>query len=436
MYGETGAHMRTELAALLEQHRIQRRLGDTSSEVREKFGDEVRRYRQSVLVWCTQAMQIANPMMFSNRPPRINDPFLTTEHAGAARELTRALDHARRGSKASPPTLDQLTIPHPNPVVEHWRQAARAATLAEHDTNASLAGRFTAAQAQALVGDVAAITQALVVLDKRYRHIPGWKTFPNSAQLGWSALAAAIDVNLGHPDYTVDTIGWRPRAKLLRGAVRPGILGVLQAEHNLLIRLYSFPHVANLRLVADSQRHISGRLATPASRFDQAIAGRWEQRAETYQLVRQQLRDIGGLLGTGDLAAAEAATVVSRLTAVTPDTIVEPRTLAAFQTLYDKIDHRITDIIEEGLQRGAFAQRVTLPRLDANSGRLVTPARERYRPITTADDFTVLHTVREQLRPLSESQQATRPGNSRAELHAALVLHSPDRGHTVEAPQF
>jgi hypothetical protein len=433
MYGVTGAVMRTELAALLAQHRVQRRLSNTSSEVREKFGDDIRRFRQSVLVWCTQAMQIANPMMFSNLPPRTGNPFLTTEHAGAARELTRALEHAKRSSTGSPATLDLVTTPHSNLVVEHWRQAARAATLAEHDTNASLAGRFTAAQAQALVGDVAAITQALVVLDKRYRAIPRWKPLPNSAQLGWSALAAAIDVNLGHPDYTVDNQGWRPRAKLLRGPVRPGILGVLQAEHNLLIRLHAFPHVANLRLVADSQRHLSGHLATPAARFDEALAARWEHRAATYQLIRQQLRDIGGLLGTGDLAAAEAATIVSRLKDVTPEAIIEPRTLGTFQTLHDKIDQRITDIVEEGLQRGAFTQRVTLPRLETGTGSLITPVRERYRPITSADDLDVVHTIRERLRPSTPAQTAS-AGNSRAQLHAALAHQPHEQTRTADAP--
>lgn len=132
------------------------------------------------------------------------------------------------------------------------------------------------------------------------------------------------------------------------------------------------------------------------------------------------MRDIGSLLGTGDLAAAEAAKIVSRLKNVPTDKVIEPRTLAAFQTLYDKIDQRIAEIVEEGLERRVFTQRVTLPRLDTGRGALTAPVRERHRTITNADDLDVLRTVREQLRPPTDTQ-VTGPGDSRADLHAALA---------------
>lgn len=432
MYGETGAAMRTELAALLEQHRIQHRLGDTL-EQRTDAGEVIGQYRHSLLVWCTQAMQVATPMVFSNVRPRVRDPFRATDQMGAARELARAVEYATASSTFGPAPLPLITTPQENPVVEHWRQAARAAVLAEYDTNPTVTGQITSAQAQALVADVAVTTQALVVLDKRYRKLPGWTTLPNPVQLGWSALAAAIDANLKTPDYGIDAEGWRPRVKLLRGPTRPGILGVLQAEHNLLIRLQTFPHVANLRLVADSQRHISRQLTPHAARVDETLAARWEQRANTYELIRQQLRDIGSLLGTGDLAAAETAKIVSRLRTVPTDKVIEPRTLAAFQTLYDKIDQRITDIVEEGLERTVFTQRVTLPRLDTGRGALTAPVRERHRIITNADDLDVVRTVREHLRPPTDTQ-LTGPGDSRADLHAALArpLASSRRVETPE----
>ena len=52
--------------------------------------------------------------------------------------------------------------------------------------------------------------------------------------VAWAALAAALDVSLGRPDYAVDHAGWRPKSKLMTGPARPGILGVLQAQHNLV----------------------------------------------------------------------------------------------------------------------------------------------------------------------------------------------------------
>lgn len=51
MYGETGAPMRAEMAALLRQHRVQQRLVGTTAEEREELGGLIRTYRQTVLVW-------------------------------------------------------------------------------------------------------------------------------------------------------------------------------------------------------------------------------------------------------------------------------------------------------------------------------------------------------------------------------------------------
>jgi hypothetical protein len=56
MYGENGAAMRRELAALLRQHRIQHRFGGPAQPDRAVLGLQVRQYRQNLLSWCTQAM--------------------------------------------------------------------------------------------------------------------------------------------------------------------------------------------------------------------------------------------------------------------------------------------------------------------------------------------------------------------------------------------
>ncbi len=284
-------------------------------------------------------------------------------------------------------------------MVEHWRLAARAAALAEHDTNEQVSAQMTATQAQALVGDVAALTQALVVLDQRYRNTPGWEPLAQSARLGWASLAAALDVNLGQPDYAVDHLGWRPKTKVITGPVRPGILGVLQAQHNLVIRMKSVPNATNLRLVVDSQRLVSAHLAPYAARIDERLAARWAERAETYSVLQKELREIGGLLGKGGLAVAEGSNAVARLKALPDDTIVEPRVLSGFQLLFNRLDNRIGDVIEDGVEHGAFFKRVTLPRLARGGGQLVRPVRERFVPVTSATDLAVVKTVRKRLRP-------------------------------------
>ena len=53
MYGENGAAMRRELAALLRQHRIQHRIGSPGHPDRAALGLEIRQYRETLLIWST-----------------------------------------------------------------------------------------------------------------------------------------------------------------------------------------------------------------------------------------------------------------------------------------------------------------------------------------------------------------------------------------------
>ncbi|MEP6815877.1 MAG: hypothetical protein ABI873_10035 [Marmoricola sp.] len=437
MYADTGAVMRQEFAALLRQHRVQQRLGGAGHE-REEHGLQIRQYRQSVLIWCSQALQSTSPLTFSNHTSAQPNPFRNVGTGGStaspAGELVRAIDLAKTQTTATPATSAQLTSPSSHAMVEHWREAARAAALAEHDTPADITGRMSARQAQAVVGDVAAITQALVVLDQRYRNTPGWEQLAQGSRLGWAALAAALDVNLGQPDYTVDALGWRPKTKLIEGPTRPGILGVLQAEHNLVVRMKTFPNATNLRYVLDSQRLLSRQLVPFAARIDQRLADRWTARTDTYTLLQHHFRRIGGRLGHGGHAAAEGANATSRLHSLPPDTIVDPRVLGGFQLLFDRLDQRIANVIEDGIDNCAFFQRVTLPRLVEGGGELIAPARERFVPIDRTANSELIETVRRQLLPRREVTPAT-PGPTRADLHSALI-HRPTKGGPSDPPHL
>src|SRR4029079_12166672 len=98
-------------------------------------------------------------------------------------------------------------------------------------------------------------------------------------------------------------------------------------------------------------------------------------------------------LGNGAGATAEAANAVSRMKALPSATVIEPRMLGGFQTLLRRIDERISDVLEAGVERGAFFQRVTLPRLVSGEGRLVHPVRERFAPRDSATAADALMTV-------------------------------------------
>lgn len=434
MYRENGAQMRTELAALLRQHRVMHRLDADSACDRAEVGREVLRFRQTILVWCAQAVGVARPLAFANIPAKPAHPFrASADHGAAIGELARALEYARNESPSKTASSIELTTPSSNVLVEHWRQAARAAALAEHDTAPDRAVHLTAAQGRAVAGDVAAVSQALVVLDRRYRNTPGWESLTGCDRLGWAALATALHVSLGQPDYSVDQTGWRPRTKPIRGPAKPGILGVLQAEHNLLVRLRTFPNAMNLRLIVDSQRLLTTALIPYAQRIDPELAGRWRTRAATYSQIQQELRNIGGRLGNGAAATAEAAHAVSRMKALPAHAVIEPRMLGGFQTLFRRIDERISDVLESGVERGAFVQRVTVPRLVSGDERLVHPVRERFVPVARPADLQVIRTAREHLRPPAEPAPAS-PDTTRADLLAALIHRPPAKGAQPDVP--
>lgn len=252
-------------------------------------------------------------------------------------------------------------------------------------------------------------------------------------RLGWAALATALDVSLGQPDFSVDQTGWRPRTKPIRGPAKPGVLGVLQAEHNVLVGLKSFPNAMNLRLIVDSQRLLTSHLISYAERVDPDLADQWRTRAATYSRIQRELRNVGGRLGNGAAATTEAANAVSRMKALPPDTVIEPRMLGGFQTLFRRLDSRITDVLEAGVERGALVQRVTVPRLMSSDGRLVHAVRERFVPVARAADMEVIRTAREHLRPPVEPVIAL-PGASRVDLHAALVHRPPEKGAQPDVP--
>ena len=204
MYGENGTQMRTELAALLRQHRVMHRLETDSAAGRAEVGRQVLRFRQTILVWCTQAIGVARPLAFANVPVKPADPFrATSDHGAAVEELGRSLELARDESPTKPASSIEFTTPSPSALVEHWRLAARAAALAEHDTAPDRAVHLTAAQGRAVAGDVAAVSQALVVLDRRYRNTPHSFRRTVATEIDEVYDAEAAKNQLGHTSKTV-----------------------------------------------------------------------------------------------------------------------------------------------------------------------------------------------------------------------------------------
>jgi hypothetical protein len=431
MYGENGGLLRAELATLLRQHRIQQRLGgpgihtvpeSTTPEQRQALGEQISRYRHAVLVWCLQAVRAANP--------RINLEHSTGRSRGPAEQLRDRLTRAVDASTAGHPPLVELTTEQEFPMVESWRHAARAAALGEHDFDAGVGyGRLSDAQFMTVLKDAAEITRGLVALDRRYANIPGWKSLKDQGRLGRAAEVCAVFAGYDEPDYTVDLRGWRPPISTVEGPALPGIAGVLQAEHNVLVRLTQFPTAHNLRLVLDSQRVLSTEAALRVRNIAPDLADKWRTRAETYTALVRETRDLGGHVGAGGNAAAQGANALDRFRRL-PGALGEPKLLRHLDRLFTGIDDRVSDIIEHGARERLYFLRVMLPRVVDQPEPLIKPVRERYVPINSPIQTLLLEVVRAQLRP--NPIPATPPASaatSREQFHDAIT-HRPKQRRT------
>jgi hypothetical protein len=428
MYGENGGLLRAELATLLRQHRIQQRLGgpgihtvpeSTTLEQREALGEQISRYRHAVLVWCHHAVRAATPS--------IELAGTTGFSRGPAEQLRYRLTRAVDGSTAVHPRLVELTTEQEFPMVESWRHAARAAALGEHDFGAGVGyGRLTEAQCMTVLKDAAEITRGLVVLDRRYAGIPGWKSLQAQGRLGRAAEVCAAFAGNEEPDYTVDLRGWRPPIATVGGPALPGIAGVLQAEHNLLVHLTEFPTARNLRLVLDSQRVLSSEAALRVRDTAPTLAAKWSTRARTYAALVRATRDLGGLVGAGGHAAAEGANAFDRLRRLRADADSETNPLRHFDPLFTRIDDRLSDIIEQGARERLYFLRVMLPRVVDEPEHLIKPVRERYVPISSPVQTALLDIVRNQLRPPPTAPiPLSGAARSRGNLHDAIT-HRPE----------
>jgi len=428
-YGENGRQVRAELTTLLRQHRIQQRLGGpgihtvpetTTPEQRELLGEQIQRYRYAALAWCLHAVAAANP--------RINLEGTTARSRGPAEELRYRLKQSIKFSNAGLPPLNELSTPQEFPMVESWRQVARAAVLGEHDFPGLMDyGRMSSAQCMTVLKDAAQVARALVVLDKRYENIPGWTPIRERGRLDRAAQVCAVFAGYDEPDYSVDQKGWRPPPATIDGGPLPGIGGVLQAEHNMLVHLAQFPTALNLRRVMDGQRILSHDAARRAPNVAPELIEKWLEREQTYKRLIDETRNVGGLIGSGGLAAAEAANAVSRLRQVHVNEITRPEPLRDLDKLFTRADARVSAVIEQGVAERLYFVSVKVPRIVDGAGQLVSPARERYAPITSPVQADLIAIARYRLRPAPAVPAAPAGADESRVGLMESIDHRPDR---------
>jgi hypothetical protein len=433
MYGENTGLLRAELATLLRQHRIQQRLGGkglhslletTTVQQRWELGQQISQYRRGILIWCVQATRAASPHLStdgSRGPAR-----------GPAGDLHRQLSAAITASSSEMPTLDKLATPQEFAMVESWRMAARAAALGEHDFGtAAQSGMLSDSQRLTVLQDAAAVTRGLVSLDRRYVRIPGWERLKGRDRLGQAAEDCAALTGDVEPDYSVDLRGWSPRLRAVVDGepAQPGVAGILQAEHNLLVGLQRFPDAHSLRLVLDSQRIVSHEIAARVKAVDPLFAERCEARTETFGALIRETRDIRGLLGDGRPAAAQAGIVATRARKLPSAEDRDGDLLPQLGGLFDRVDARLADVVEHGAKRRLYLVREKLPHLSAHSEGLIHGPAAIYSPIDSPLHTEVLELAQTRLRPppqpLEISPDAAR---SRLDFEKAIDHRPPVRG--------
>lgn len=417
MYGENTALMREALGALMQLSRDSRGVDDLPTDAIQLIGS----FRHSMTVWCQQAVRASNPdAELGGKTPRTRGP---------AEELRVRLTETRASYSAPLPTVEQLATPHPNYVVDLWRQAAKGAALGEHDFPARLTyGHLSDDQAMTVLKDAAEITRALTGLDRRSTAaVRGWEPIAEADLLGRAAVVCAAHAGYSEPDYSVDRRGWRPPVRLADGPTLPGLGGVLQAENNLLVRLSYQPDGYGLRLILDSQRVVSHHAADLAHAVPSGddLGVKWAQRADTYTLLIDQTRNLRGLVGHG-VAAAHGALAAARVQNLNHSIPVEPRALRHLDTLFTHIDRRISETIIAGADDRSYLMRIGIPRIDLSAGGAVKQQRSRHIPLDVPPGALVLDTAKKRLMPESSEPHApTGAARSRASFAQSIEPSQP-----------
>lgn len=415
-YGENTNLLRLALTQLLHQHRVQQRLGGpgskfpetTTPEQRRALGEQIARYRHGVLTWCLEALDGVHRRLDPRAPyDRSNGPV---------DELRHRLRSAHLHSASGLPTLVELTTAHDVSIVEHWRHAARAASLGEHDlVTGPRHVPLTRSQCATLIADVAAIAEAVALLDLRYKNIPGWEHLHGRGRLASAAANCAGLSAQDDPDYTVDLTRWRPPARRIEGPPRPGLSGVLQAQHNLVVALAEFPNGLNLRRIFRSQQLLSAKAADLGHAVQPDLAENWVRRTATYTALVDGTRNLGGLIGRGGAAAADSANAVSRLALVPRVRDTDSPALRRLDALLTRTDARLAQIVEHGALKELYLVRERLPELAHRADKGIIPVRAEYVPIRGPLSNDILTIVRDRLR--AEPREPMPPAEGRVSRH-------------------
>jgi len=400
-YGDNVTDLRTAMTVLLKRHRILQPLGGpgiytapetTTVEERRLMGEQIQRYRYVVLAWCAAAIHTVAPnFMVGLVDDKYNRPVSALMHR---------LEVTASGITAGYPAMEELATPHPNKLVETWRQAAKACVLSEIDLGPSATHlELDAGRGRVVLKDAADFVRGLVVLDARYSNVPGWQHLKSPRRLESSAEVASIFARWTESDLAVDRAGWRPTPAAIKGPALPGIGGVVQAQHNTLVDLCTAPPTAmNLRRIIHAQVRVAHEAGRHAAHAAPELVEPFLTRERTYQQLHIAARNLGGLIGSGGQAAAESANAAERLRRAPVSSTDDTASLHELARLFTGVDARIAATIGHGCSEKLYLVSTSSHTLgDVIDG--IRPPAKHWVPATARVPFDLLPIVRDRLRP-------------------------------------
>ena len=420
-YGEVAERLRESMIWLLECRRISQRLGGqrgvhnletTSREKREALGVEIQCYRAALVTYCLEAVRAVTPAANLENDERFRYPAVALRYR---LEVTHAgLPQSTR--------LSSLLERRPHlELVQRWQGAARIAVEGERELATLRRSALSREQQAQILKDTAVLVRGLVALDLRYKHVPGWRLLEHQGRLLNAAVAIASKP--GALDPSVDALGWRPTPGIIEGPALPGLAGVLQAQHNTVVHLGHFPSAWNLRHVLVAQADLAQQAARVSRSVAPSSTSGFQERASLYRKLVSASRALGGEIGEGCFAALESAHAARRMRSVVAPEPNAEQLLCQLARLGERTDARVSAAIEHGFREKLYFTAIKLPTPGTpGPGGIIRPA-QKYIPVDSPAQSTLLTLVRDRLRPARRlTGQYDAPGCSacRERLNAML----------------
>ena len=401
-YGEVNRDVRAAVAELFGYRRITYYLGASGNGKTRAWGsaeqalasaDLIQRYRALVWKYAHRVVQTANP------PGATQAVWGLPVRLAARIEENAPTNELLPGARVA--NLGELACPQPVELVEIWRRAAAAAVVGLDRELPALVGQLQRPHRLVLTKDAAELTVALIRLDDRYRWAPGWRHLGDrrrrleagdARSSGWenhgtglvsTAFATAKWANekITEKAYVVDQLGWRAPPRLVESASTDATARAVDALHNTAVHLgREFPRALELRGLTGLSRLTSLQAARLAEIGGFPVAKQsFDERARTYTTLNSILRrSIGGHLGRGDHAVAQATIALSHLAGAGTATTEQVDQL---RRVFDEIDEAIGTRVRQGIEDHRYF---------VANGRHLAARAERgvYRSVENYEDIT------------------------------------------------